>query len=107
MTYLQELQREIDANTTKRPTRAATQGAKSIDRMIQDWLAALPPELRVVPRSTVEITHLLPSLSGRAVHPRTADVAAALHRLGWVQKRTWRGGRYFRIWHPSEGLGRV
>ena len=102
MTYIAELQADIDAETTKRPDRGPTQGAKSIDRMIEDWLAALPAELRTAPRSTEEITRQLPSLSGRAVHPRTADVAAALHRLGWVQKRTWKGTRYFRIWWPAK-----
>ena len=93
--------KDTKVKTTDRQRRGPTRGAKSIDRMIQDWLASLPTELRAAPHSTEEITRVLPSLSGRAVHPRAADVAAALHRMGWMQKRTWRGVRYFRIWVPT------
>jgi hypothetical protein len=89
------------ATTAKRTQRGPTQGAKAIDRMIQDWLATQAPELRLTPRSTAEIARLLPSLSGRAAHPRTADIAVALRRLGWVQKRTWKEARYSRVWWPS------
>jgi hypothetical protein len=96
LTYLDELR---NAAAQAAQSHRAPPPPVDLDRQIQALMDALPDAVRNRPWS---LSELVPRLRGKYNdRPAQRDIAAALHRLGWVQQRRWtRAARNCRVWLP-------